>query len=121
MADAKKHRVEIEFCLVCKFQGRALWIARELIDQRPDLADEFVLVPSSNGAFTVRYDGEVVFDYREAGPLSRAEGSARGGARRQWPSAHAEAPLMATIAEALRCAEAHARVHRRAAMCTTIC
>ena len=62
-----KHRVEIEFCLVCKFQGRALWIARELIDQRPDLADEFVLVPSSNGAFTVRYDGEVVFDYREAG------------------------------------------------------
>lgn len=61
------HRIEIEFCLVCKFQGRALWIARELIDQRPDLADEFVLVPSSNGAFTVRYDGQVVFDYREAG------------------------------------------------------
>jgi selenoprotein W-related protein len=62
-----KHRLEIEFCLVCKFQGRALWIARELIDQRPDLADEFVLVPSSNGAFTVRYDGRVVFDYREHG------------------------------------------------------
>jgi selenoprotein W-related protein len=62
-----KHRLEIEFCLVCKFQGRALWIARELIDQRPDLADEFVLVPSSNGAFTVRYDGEVIFDYRERG------------------------------------------------------
>ncbi len=62
-----KHRVEIEFCLVCKFQGRALWLARELIDQRPDLADEFVLVPSSNGAFTVRYDGKVVFDYRDAG------------------------------------------------------
>jgi selenoprotein W-related protein len=67
MSDDKKHRVEIEFCLVCKFQGRALWIARELIDQRPDLADEFVLIPSSNGAFTVRYDGEVVFDYRQAG------------------------------------------------------
>jgi selenoprotein W-related protein len=67
MSGDAKHRLEIEFCLVCKFQGRALWIARELIDQRPDLADEFVLVPSSNGAFTVRYDGEVVFDYREAG------------------------------------------------------
>jgi selenoprotein W-related protein len=63
----QRHRIEIEFCLVCKFQGRALWIARELIDQRPDLADEFVLVPSSDGAFTVRYDGDVVFDYREAG------------------------------------------------------
>jgi selenoprotein W-related protein len=67
VADGTKHRIEIEFCLVCKFQGRALWMARELIDQRPDLADEFVLVPSSNGAFTVRYDGEVVFDYREHG------------------------------------------------------
>jgi selenoprotein W-related protein len=63
----QRHRIEIEFCLVCKFQGRALWIARELIDQRPDLADEFVLMPSSDGAFTVRYDGEVVFDYRESG------------------------------------------------------
>ena len=67
MAETAKHRIEIEFCLVCKFQGRALWIARELIDQRPDLADEFVLVPSSNGAFTVRYDDQVVFDYREQG------------------------------------------------------
>jgi selenoprotein W-related protein len=65
--DETKHRLEIEFCTVCKFQGRALWIARELLDQRPDLADEFVLVPSSNGAFTVRYDGAVVFDYHEHG------------------------------------------------------
>ena len=62
-----KHRLEIEFCTVCKFQGRAFWIARELLDQRPDLADEFVLIPSSNGAFTVRYDGVVVFDYHEHG------------------------------------------------------
>ena len=60
MSEPTKHRIEIEFCLVCKFQGRALWIL-------PDLADEFVLVPSSNGAFTVRYDGVVIFDYREQG------------------------------------------------------
>ena len=62
-----KHRLEIEFCQKCKFQGRAFWLARELFDQRPDLADEFVLVPSSDGAFTVRYDGQVVFDYHAAG------------------------------------------------------
>ena len=64
---ATRHRVEIEFCLVCKFQGRAFWLARELMDQRPDLADEFVLVPSANGAFTVRYDDAIVWDYRESG------------------------------------------------------
>ena len=62
-----KHRLEIEFCMTCKFQGRALWLARELIDARPDLADEIVLVPSSGGIFAVRYDGASVFDHAEAG------------------------------------------------------
>ena len=61
------HRIEIEFCQVCKFQGRAFWLLRELYDQRADLADEWVLLPSSGGAFTVRYDGQVVFDYKEQG------------------------------------------------------
>jgi selenoprotein W-related protein len=62
-----RHRLEIEFCQVCKFHGRAFWLARELYDQRPDLADEWVLIPSSGGAFTVRFDGEVVFDYKREG------------------------------------------------------
>jgi selT/selW/selH-like putative selenoprotein len=60
-----RHRLEFEFCQACKFGGRAFWLARELYDQRPDLADEFVLVPSSGGAFTVRYDGRVIFDYKK--------------------------------------------------------
>lgn len=64
---SEKHRLEIEFCQVCKFHGRAFWLARELYDQRPDLADEWVLTPSSGGAFTVRFDGHVVFDYKEEG------------------------------------------------------
>lgn len=62
-----KHRLEIEFCQVCKFGGRAFFLARELFDQRPDLADEIVLLPSSGGAFTVRFDGEVLWDYKERG------------------------------------------------------
>lgn len=62
-----RHRLEIEFCQVCRFQGRAFFLARELYDQRPDLADEWVLVPSSGGAFSVRFDGQTVFDYKQAG------------------------------------------------------
>ena len=62
MTDAK-HRIEIEFCTACRFQGRAFWLARELFDQRPDLANEWALLPSSNGVFIVRYDGAVVWDY----------------------------------------------------------
>ena len=61
---SERHRLEIEFCQVCKFGGRAFWLARELYDQRPDLADEIVLIPSSGGAFTVRYDGDVMWDYK---------------------------------------------------------
>jgi selenoprotein W-related protein len=62
-----RHRLEIEFCQVCKFGGRAFWLARELFDQRPDLADEIVLIPSSGGAFTVRIDGDELWDYKRQG------------------------------------------------------
>jgi selenoprotein W-related protein len=63
MGDANAdRRLEIEFCTVCKFQGRAFWLARELFDQRPDLIREIALVPSSGGAFVVRYGGITVFD-----------------------------------------------------------
>lgn len=64
---SEPQRLEIEFCQVCNFHGRAFWLARELYDQRPDLASEIVLVPSSGGAFTVRYGGHVVWDYKERG------------------------------------------------------
>jgi len=62
-AGERRHRLEIEFCAVCKFQGRAFWLARELFDQRPDLADEWVLLPKDSGVFIVRYDDTVVWDY----------------------------------------------------------
>ena len=58
----RTHRIEIEFCMACRFQGRAFWLARELLDARPDLADEIALVPSSGGVFSVRYNGETVWD-----------------------------------------------------------
>ena len=67
MAEQQRHRLEIEFCMTCRFQGRAFWIAREIVDARPDLADEIVLIPSSGGIFAVRFDGQTVFDYATAG------------------------------------------------------
>ncbi len=64
---SERHRLEIEFCAVCKFQGRAFFLARELYDQRPDLFDEIALLPVSGGAFNVSYDGALVWDYRAQG------------------------------------------------------
>ncbi len=67
MSVQRPHRLEIEFCTTCKFQGRAFWLARELFDARPDLAGEIALVPSSGGVFVVRYDGEIVWDHAAEG------------------------------------------------------
>jgi selT/selW/selH-like putative selenoprotein len=53
--------------MTCKFQGRAFWLARELLDSRADIAKEIVLVPSSGGVFAVRYDGATIWDIKDAG------------------------------------------------------
>ncbi|MEX2246012.1 MAG: Rdx family protein [Dehalococcoidia bacterium] len=90
---ATQHRIEIEFCTTCKFQGRAFWLARELFDARPDLAEEYVLVPSSGGVFIVRYDGQPVFDYATAGrfpePKDVREAVLKASGRPPTPKAHA--------------------------------
>jgi selenoprotein W-related protein len=61
--DEVRHRLEIEFCTKCRFQGRAFWLARELFDAMPELIREIVLLPSSGGVFVARYDGAVMWDY----------------------------------------------------------
>ena len=55
-------RLEIEFCTKCRFQGRAFWMARELLDVVPETIGEVALVPSSGGVFTVRYGSAIVWD-----------------------------------------------------------
>ena len=68
MSDARpRHRLEIEFCTQCRFQGRAFWMARELFDQVPELTGEITLTPSTGGVFVVRFDGQVVADYKATG------------------------------------------------------
>jgi selenoprotein W-related protein len=88
----QRHRLEVEFCTACKFQGRAFWLVRELFDQRPDLADEWVLVPSSGGVFAVRYDGQTVWDYATAGhfpePKDVREAVLAASGRPPTPKAH---------------------------------
>jgi selenoprotein W-related protein len=87
-----RHRLEIEFCQVCKFGGRAFWLAREMFDQRPDLADEIVLMPSSDGAFTVRYDGSIIWDYKAEGrfpePKEVREAALAAAGRPPTPKRH---------------------------------
>lgn len=63
MTGAGPRRLEITFCSVCKFGGRAFWLARELYDQRPELIAAISLLPTQGGVFRVRYGDDVVWDY----------------------------------------------------------
>ncbi len=63
----EKHRLEIEFCTKCRFQGRAFWMVRELFDVVPETVSEIALVPSSGGVFTVRYGGMVIWELASVG------------------------------------------------------
>lgn len=88
----REHRLEIEFCMNCRFQGRAFWLARELVDARADLADEITLVPSTGGVFRVRFNGAMLWDYAAVGrfpePKEVRELALAASGRPPTPRAH---------------------------------
>ncbi|MEM9174839.1 MAG: SelT/SelW/SelH family protein [Myxococcota bacterium] len=65
---ARAPRVEIEYCVGCRWLMRAGWTAQELLTTFEGELAEVALVPGrTTGVFRVRLDGEVVFDRKEAG------------------------------------------------------
>ena len=61
-------RVEIEYCVGCRWLLRAGWTAQELLTTFESELAEVALVPGrTGGVFTVRLDDEVVFDRKEEG------------------------------------------------------
>jgi len=64
---AKKPILSIEYCTVCKFGGRAAWLAQEVLAaHEADLAG-VTLVPGRGGVFDVRIDGQLVFSQKREG------------------------------------------------------
>jgi selenoprotein W-related protein len=59
--------VSIDYCAVCNFGGRAVWLAQELLTAYADEIESLTLVPRRDGVFIVRFDGDEVFSYKEAG------------------------------------------------------
>lgn len=54
--------VEIEYCVPCGFLPRAENVQHELLDEYGQELDRVALKTGDHGVFTVRVDGEVVFD-----------------------------------------------------------
>ena len=61
-------RVEIEYCVGCRWLLRAGWTAQELLTTFEAELAEVALVPGrTSGVFVVRLDGEVLFDRKQEG------------------------------------------------------
>ena len=61
-------RVEIEYCVGCRWMMRAAWTAQELLTTFESELAEVALVPGrAAGIFQVRLDGEMIFDRMAAG------------------------------------------------------
>jgi selenoprotein W-related protein len=62
-----KPRVAIEYCTACKFRGRAVWLAQELLSALEQELGEVALVPGRGGILAVSLNGEQVFSNKAAG------------------------------------------------------
>jgi len=60
-------RVEIQYCIQCRWLLRAAWIAQELLTTFENELGELALVPGTGGIFEVRVDGEVIFSRNQEG------------------------------------------------------
>ncbi len=58
----EKHpRVEIEYCIQCRWLLRAAWMAQELLTTFQNEIGELALLPGTGGVFEVRIDAETVW------------------------------------------------------------
>lgn len=57
--------VEIEYCVPCEMYPRAEAVQKALLEQFGQRLDRVALVTGDDGVFTVRAEGEVVFDKSE--------------------------------------------------------
>ncbi len=57
----KEPRVEIEYCMQCRWLLRAAWMAQELLSTFGADLGEVALLPGGGGIFEVRVDGETIW------------------------------------------------------------
>ncbi len=62
-----KPAVFIEYCTVCNFRGRAVWLAQELLAEFEQHLGAITLVPGRGGVFNVRLEGKLLFSEQERG------------------------------------------------------
>jgi selenoprotein W-related protein len=64
---SRKPRIEIQYCIQCRWLLRAGWTAQELLTTFAAELGEVALIPGSGGVFEVRIDGEPVWSRKARG------------------------------------------------------
>jgi selenoprotein W-related protein len=71
---ANKVRVEIEYCIGCKWLLRAAWLAQELLSTFEAEIGEVALVPGDTGGiFEIRVDGRTLWSRKDRGHFPEAK------------------------------------------------
>lgn len=66
-------KIAIQYCVECMFLGRAIEIAKMLLDEYPHEIKSLQLVPGTDGVFTIELDQEPIFHIGEEGKLPSAD------------------------------------------------
>mmetsp|Transcript_32347 Transcript_32347/g.65361 ORF Transcript_32347/g.65361 Transcript_32347/m.65361 type:complete len:131 (-) Transcript_32347:251-643(-) len=70
-------RIEIEYCVKCKWMFRATWICQELLStfERDNIISEVALKPSFevSGVFDIRVDGTLIWSRKVEGRFPEAK------------------------------------------------
>ena len=66
-------RVEIRYCVKCRWLLRAAWLSQELLSTFESDIGEVALVPGESGEFRVIANEQVVWDRKVDGGFSSAE------------------------------------------------
>jgi selenoprotein W-related protein len=64
---AASHRIEIEYCVQCRWLLRASWIAQELLSTFDGDIAALTLKPGTGGVFNVSLDGAMLWSRKEHG------------------------------------------------------
>lgn len=60
-------KITIEYCTSWGYVGRAVALARTLLNEHKNNISELALIPSSGGVYEVKYGDELIFSKKEKG------------------------------------------------------
>ena len=63
----ERKRIEIEYCVQCKWLLRSAWMAQEILSTFEGEVLSVSLIPSKGGVFEIRADGVVLWSREEKG------------------------------------------------------